>query len=145
MHHLFCYISVQYTPTFQWCKECKQLSYVSLFSSFCLFYFPFLFVFNFLFFTSAVCWPLIFSSSLSESPLLGHHSSDTARWKFTWNYSHLIQHVSEGCWSNSLVWCHIHSNEKALLLKEEGYFMASQIAALLSSGVSQWLCFSQSL
>lgn len=86
---LFCYIiSSIYTTISVMQGMQNTCPYVSLFSSFCLF---FLFCFCFeLPVPSAVCWPLTFPSSLSESPLLGHHSSDTARWKFTWNYSHLL-------------------------------------------------------
>lgn len=61
----------------------------SLSSSFCLF--SFFVLLNFLFLPSCRVRPLTFPSSLSESPLLGHQSSEAARWKHNLL---LVQHVN---------------------------------------------------
>lgn len=65
----------------------------SLSSSFCL---SFFFLLNFLFLPSCRVRPLTFPSSLSESPLLGHQSSDAARWKHNLLS---VQHVNLFHWS----------------------------------------------
>lgn len=64
-----------------WCKEYKEIFSAFLLAS-AFFFFLFLFSSTSCFFHLAVCWPLTFPSSLSESPLLGHQSSDAARWKY---------------------------------------------------------------